>query len=184
MFPTILPTLSAPNLFLRPLGEADIPAWFARATDVESALLAGDPVPASIAEGAAWLARHRERFQAKTALRWAIVVPGIAESVGTIGLILPAPGARTASLGFVLGRGYWGQGFGSAAARLVTGYALETLGFTALEAEALRRNAASRRILEKLGFRHLRALPPDPHDQEEADLYALLNPAHSRSSSP
>ena len=183
-FPTTHPTLTTPTLLLRPLTEADIPAWFARATDAESAALAGDPIPASIAEGAHWLARHRQRFQDKTALRWSITNPGTPDSLGTIGLTLPAPGARTASLGFVIARAHWHRGLATEAARAVTAYAFETLGFTALEAEALRRNAPSRRILEKLGFRHLRALPPTAADPEEADLYALLNPLHSPASSP
>ncbi|MFO1493025.1 MAG: GNAT family N-acetyltransferase, partial [Kiritimatiellia bacterium] len=99
-FPAALPVLAAATLHLRALAEADIPDWFARATDADSATLAGDPIPASIAEGPAWLARHRRRFHDRTALRWAIVPgpvapPGSAASIGTIGLTFPHPGAST-----------------------------------------------------------------------------------------
>lgn len=181
-FPATHPSLATPALHLRPLTEADIPAWFARATDADSAALAGDPIPASIAEGEAWLARHRQRFAEQTALRWAIVPADARESAGTIGLALPTPGAATAALGFVIARAHWSRGLASEAASAVIAYAFETLGLAALEAEALRRNAASRRVLAKLGFRHLRAVPPTPADPEEADLYVLA--AHSRASSP
>jgi len=181
-FPTHHPTLATPRLHLRPLTEQDIPAWFARATDAESADLAGDPIPASIAEGAAWLARHRRHFELKAALRWSIIPGHDQDSAGTIGLTLPQPGAPTAALGFVIARAHWNRGLASEAARAVAAYAFGTLGLEALEAEALRRNAASRRVLAKLGFRHLRALPPTPADPEEADLYLLS--AHSFASSP
>lgn len=181
-FPLAHPTLRTPRLLLRPLAEQDIPAWFARATDAESAALAGDPIPASIEEGQAWLARHRQRFAEQTALRWAITPTNATESLGTIGLTLPAPGAATAALGFVIARAHWNRGLASEAARAVIAYAFETLGLEALEAEALRRNAPSRRVLGKLGFRHLRAVPPTPEDPEEADRYVLAS--HSRASSP
>jgi ribosomal-protein-alanine N-acetyltransferase len=61
--------LFAESLHLREQTEAEIPAWFARATDVESADLAGDSIPESIELGAAWLQRHRDRFQQDTANR-------------------------------------------------------------------------------------------------------------------
>lgn len=188
-FPTTHPTLATPRLLLRPLTEADIPAWFARATDAESARLAGDPIPATIAEGQAWLARHRQRFAEQAALRWSITQPPRSESLGTIGLTFappfgPAPGAHTAALGFVIARAHWNHGLASEAARAVTAYAFETLGLAALEAEALRRNTPSRRVLAKLGFRHLRALPPDSNDPDPADLYFLPNPIPPRVKPP
>lgn len=61
-FPEALPDLLGDSLHLRELCEEDIPAWFARASDIESADLAGDPVPESIEAGALWLQRQRDLF--------------------------------------------------------------------------------------------------------------------------
>ena len=61
-FPAATPPLVGATLRLRELTEDDIPSWFECATDRESADLAGDPVPSSSDEGAAWLQRHRARF--------------------------------------------------------------------------------------------------------------------------
>jgi hypothetical protein len=58
-FPATVPDLFAESLQLCELTEADIPAWFARATDVESADLAGDSIPESIEMGAVWPQPHR-----------------------------------------------------------------------------------------------------------------------------
>lgn len=174
-FPTSIPLLGDARVCLRALCEADVPAWFARATDAESADLAGDPVPESIAAGVAWLQRQRDRLRDRTGLRWAIVPRNEEQSVGTVGLSL-RPGRDIADLGIVVGRAHWGKGLGTSAARLVCDYALHELGVEAVEAEVLQRNLASVRLLEKAGFTRLREVRGSSDaggDPEDCYLYAL-----------
>ncbi len=179
-FPSAVPTLVGDHVSLRALSEADIPAWFARATDIESADLAGDPVPASIEEGAGWLQMHRDRFRDRAGIRWAIVPYGSTESVGTIGLNITSAADRVAEVGYVIGRAHWGRGICTAAGRLVTEYGFESLGLAEIRAEVLQRNPASIRVLEKLGFRLDREAPGDPQsggDDEDCYIYALAREA-------
>jgi ribosomal-protein-alanine N-acetyltransferase len=175
-FPSAVPTLLGDTLYLRELTEGDVPAWFERASDAESAMLAGDPIPESVEMGVHWLERHRERFRQQTALRWAIVPNGSTESVGTIGLTITSKEERVAELGIVIGRAYWGKGIGTCAVRLVVDYAFSTLCLAEIQAEVLQRNLASRRVFEKVGFQLLRMIPGDPHsdtDFEDCFLFAL-----------
>jgi ribosomal-protein-alanine N-acetyltransferase len=175
-FPDAVPALFTDMLYLRELTKDDVPAWFERASDPESAVLAGDPIPESIEMGVQWLRRHRERFRQQAGIRWAIVPKGSTDSVGTIGLDITSREKRIAELGIVIGRAYWGQGIGTSAAHLVTGYAFGTLGLAEIQAEALQRNLASRRLLERIGFRLLRTIPGDPHsetDFEDCFLFVL-----------
>src|SRR5215216_5259451 len=175
-FPDAVPALFADMLYLRELTEDDVPAWFERATDPESAVLAGDPVPESVEMGVQWLQRHRERFRQHAGMRWAIVPKGSTDSVGTIGLTITSKAERRAELGIVIGRADWGKGIGTSAAHLITGYAFNTLGLAEIQAEVLQRNLASRRMLEKVGFRLLRSIPGDPHsdtDFEDCFLFVL-----------
>ncbi|RUW46118.1 N-acetyltransferase, partial [Mesorhizobium sp. M8A.F.Ca.ET.021.01.1.1] len=81
-----VPRLTTPRLVLRAPGERDIPAWFARATDVESASLAGDPVPDDMSAGARWLALSRQRFADGKAIKWSIDQAGFSDAIGTITL--------------------------------------------------------------------------------------------------
>lgn len=172
-FPAVLPTLSDEVVCLRELGEDDIPAWFARATDVESAGLAGDPVPESIAAGATWLQKHRDLFLRKAGLRWAIVPVGSPGSEGTVGLTIAPRVEHHGHLALVVARRSWGKGIGTAAARLAIRYAFTTIGLTEVHAEVLERNPASIRLLEKIGFRRVGVKPPTATEPEELLLYAL-----------
>lgn len=175
-FPDTVPELIGDAVSLREYTEADLPAWFERATDAESAALAGDPIPESMAVGFQLLERGRERFRQQMGIRWAIVPMGSTQSVGSIGLTITSKEAGVAELGFVIGRAHWGRGLGTAAGRLVKGFAFDSLGLAEIRAELLQSNAASRRVLEKLGFR-LEGVIPDFEKSETASedgfLYVL-----------
>ncbi|TPK42261.1 GNAT family N-acetyltransferase [Mesorhizobium sp. B2-5-4] len=166
-----VPRLTTARLVLRAPGERDIPAWFARASDVESASLAGDPVADDISAGKRWLALARQRFADRKAIKWSIDQAGVSEAIGTTTLSF-AIDAKAAALGFVLGRAHWGQGLGSEAAREVIRYAFETLALDHLTAEAAARNVASLRILAKLGFKHIESFV-DESDGEHCERFAL-----------
>jgi len=166
------PRLTTPRLVLRAPSESDIPAWFARATDVESASLAGDPVPDDIDAGERWFARSRQRFADGKAIQWSMDQTGVSDAIGTITLSFDATGARAAALGFVLARARWGHGLGSEAAREVLRYAFETLELEQVTAEAATRNFASLRILAKLGFKHIESFI-DESDGERCERFAL-----------
>ncbi len=175
-FPDAVPELFRDTVFLREIMEVDIPAWFERASDPESAVLAGDPIPESIEMGFEWLHGHRERFRQQTGIRWAIVPNSAASSVGTIGLTITAKEEQIAELGIVIGRAFWGKGIGTSAAALVTDYAFNVLGLAEIQAQVLQRNRASIRLLERVGFQLRRAMPGDPRsetDSEDLFLYVL-----------
>ena len=176
-FPTTVPQLFGDQVHLRELTESDNPSRYSRATDAESADLAGDPIPASIAEGVAWLQRHRERFRAETAIRWSIVLPAENESIGTVGFSVTSRERRVGEIGIVVGRAYWNRGIGTAAARLALGYGLSKLGLQEIQAEGLQRSHSSVRLLEKLGFQRVRTVPAAESTDGEALFHYCLRAA-------
>jgi len=174
-FPTTVPRLEDNAITLRELAEDDIPSWYERATDAESAALAGDPIPESPAMGFAWLERSRERFRRQEAIRWAIVPHDASRSIGSIGLTIASREERTAALGLVIGRAHWGKGMGTAATALVARYAFDILGLTEIGAELLHSNLASKRMLEKSGFRLQCEIPEfDRTDDGFVDGYRFV----------
>ncbi|HUA15410.1 MAG TPA: GNAT family N-acetyltransferase [Verrucomicrobiae bacterium] len=84
---------------------------------------------------------------------WPIFVLKGDEFAGCAGLRPYAPEKGIYELGFHIRRQSWGHGFAKEAGRAVVKYAFDTLRTGALFAGHHPSNAASRRVLEKLGFR-------------------------------
>lgn len=80
------------------------------------------------------------------------------EFAGTVTLTIPSP--RSGFLFYWIGADFWGRGIASEAVRLVTQYA-RSLRIQGLTAGLLVRNRASRRVLEKNGFRVAREFVND-----------------------
>lgn len=167
--PKSVPVLRTARLVLRPPEELDIPAWYERATDREAAFMAGDPIPENIDMGTAWLARSRERAATGERYLWSIDLANRVQSIGTVGLTLSEPG-----ISFVIGRAYWGHGYATEAAREVLRYGFEVMGLTAVGSEFVVSNIGSRRVHEKLGFRHVENFV-DESDGAECERHVLVS---------
>lgn len=57
-----------------------------------------------------------------------------------------------AEVGFWIGKPYWNRGYATAGTRRLLAFAFEELGLEKVFARPLKRNAPSRRVLDKLGF--------------------------------
>ena len=62
------------------------------------------------------------------------------------------PDYRSATLGYCLDDSAWGQGLATEAAGALLRWAFDTLDLNRVQSDADTRNAASARVLEKLGF--------------------------------
>ena len=81
--------------------------------------------------------------------------------MGMAGLF-PDPAAPNGQIGYYLGPSFWGEGYATEAAGRLTRYAFENLGVDCLVAHVFTGNAASMRVLAKLGYR--------PAGETERDL--------------
>jgi 8-oxo-dGTP diphosphatase len=73
--------------------------------------------------------------------------------VGAIGL---QTAQAAAEIGYWLGREFWGSGYATEGVAAVLNFARSTLSVRRVEARVFVENAASARVLEKLGFERLR----------------------------
>ena len=127
------------------------------------ALLAGEyqvaettafiPHPYPQGAAAAWIATHDAAAAAGAEYTYAITDHG-GLVVGAIGL-RPLRGERE-SIGYWVGRPFWGRGYATAAAQAIIVLAFELLDLENVTASHLVRNAASGRVMEKCGMRLLR----------------------------
>jgi RimJ/RimL family protein N-acetyltransferase len=143
--------LETRRLWLRWPQAADAPALGELAGDWDVARMTANlPHPYRREDADHFIGRSREDNARGAALLFALTLKSLARQ--TIGVIGIEPSDFGPKLGYWLGRPYWGRGLASeAAAAVVDAFFLVTprdeLGATVLE-----ENAASRGVLENLGF--------------------------------
>jgi ribosomal-protein-alanine N-acetyltransferase len=84
------------------------------------------------------------------AFTWAVTLPD-GTGIGSAGLEVTSRGNLRASFGYMLGPGWWGQGYATEVAEALVAFA-QTLGMHRVEATCHPDNAASARVLEKAGL--------------------------------
>lgn len=173
MLPT--PTLTTERLLLRPFGEADAEPLWALHSDAQVLRYWDSPPWTDPKRADRFLATCRRLAEEGSGAR--VVVERDGAFLGWVGLSDWNPEHRSVRLGFVLGADASGRGYATEAARALLGWAFATLPLHRVQAEADTRNAASARVLEKLGFVHEGTLREDCIvDGEVSDsfVYGLL----------
>lgn len=100
----------------------------------------------------AWLARSRTQTESGRGLQFVIVDKATAALVGTCLLFRHEEPHASAELGYALGHAFWGQGMMHEALVGLISCAFGAWGLRRLEAQVNTANAASNRVLARLGF--------------------------------
>ena len=143
--------LETKRLILRPWEEADAEECYRYAKDPLVGPAAGWPVHTSIENS-----RQVIRNVLMVPETYAIVLKETGLPVGSIGLHHSdlAKGEEEAELGYWIGVPYWGQGLVPEAAREVLRHAFEDLHLERVWCAYYDGNEKSKKVQEKLGFRH------------------------------
>jgi len=153
-------TLSDGEIRLRPLRLRDAPAWIeSRKVNVEwlreweATPPDGEPnVPTSAATFVVMTRRLRHDARAGRGLPFVIEVDGaFAGQINVSGLTRGS--LHSASLGYWIDRRFAGRGAMPTAVALVTDHCFRVVGLHRIEVNIRPENVASRRVVEKLGFR-------------------------------
>jgi [ribosomal protein S5]-alanine N-acetyltransferase len=152
--------LTTARLGFRCWSPEDLPLALALWGDPETTRLIGGPLlPQQIEEK---LSREIASMNGHKVQYWPLFLGGTGEFTGCGGLRPYKLEDRVYELGFHFLPAYWGQGLAVEAGRAVITYAFTSLGANALFAGHHPANAASRRLIEKLGFifTHEELYPP------------------------
>lgn len=148
------PELTTERLRLRPFLVTDAEAVSALAGDQEVARnTLNIPHPYDREHAEEWIASHRDQYERREAVTYAVTRTDDGALVGAVGLIMDGEN-DSAELGYWIGRDHWGNGFATEAARAVVEWAFRSLELHRIHASHFPRNPASGRVLEKLGMRH------------------------------
>ena len=130
------------------------------------------PYPRAAADG--WIASVAVRRQLGEVLAY-VICDRQSEAVMGVMSLTQFKGDE-ANLAYWLGEPFWGNGFCTEAGEAVTQLALGPLGLTELVARRLERNAASGRVLVRLGFQPTVLEPGDHRGTEEIFQLYVLRP--------
>lgn len=146
------PTLHTARLRLRPFTEADTDSIFALHSNPHVLRYWDAPPWKQRAQAERFVVACRRMEQEGNGARLAIERAVDAHFVGWCSLTKWNIDYRSARLGYCLDDSTWRQGFATEAAGAMVQWAFDTLDLNRIQAETDTRNAASRRVREKLRF--------------------------------
>ena len=144
--------LSDDMLRMRAFEPADSAAVFELAGAWEIAENTFVPHPYSRADADDFVKRVRQQWSAAEAYVFAILDKASGEIVGAMG-IHPEAQHNSATIGYWIGKPYWGRGIATAALRLLIRFGFEQLQLNRIEAGHLAHNMASGRVMQKADMR-------------------------------
>ncbi|MEP0545352.1 MAG: GNAT family N-acetyltransferase [Rhodothermales bacterium] len=152
LFGDRLPDLDAERVRLRHPRPTDADAVFAIFGDERAMRYWSHEAFETPTQAVEYLRSIDEGFAERTLYQWAITEPGADELIGTVTLTGYSERNRRMELGYMLSPSKWGRGLAGEAVRAVLRFGFERIGLHRVEAELDPRNAASARLLERLGF--------------------------------
>jgi RimJ/RimL family protein N-acetyltransferase len=166
--------LETKRLILRNWTLEDAPKLFEICADAEVMKYLGMGKPYETIEQANDFLRWAENYQKENGFcRWAVLLKKDEEIIGSCGFASPH-GTEEIELGYLLAKKFWGKGFATEATRACLQYGFEQLKFNETIAITDLENAASQKVLEKIGFTK-RGI--EKYDGEDNLIYVAKNPA-------
>ncbi len=156
--------LETPRLRLRRFTEADVDDIWPVVSDPEFPRMMSWAAHADRSETLGFLRAVNRSFEQNTGVVWAI--EHAQRVIGSVGLesmafVRQAWRVDRAELGYWLATEHWNQGLMTEAADAVMRCAFQTIGLHKVTVGCFAENAASRRVIEKLGFRYVGRLEDD-----------------------
>jgi RimJ/RimL family protein N-acetyltransferase len=145
--------LLTPRLKLRWMDAGDAEAHYAVFSDPEVARYWSSGPWTALDQSRDHIAATQAAYADGSGMRLGIELRESGALIGNAGLHHFVDGSRRCELGYALARAHWGCGYVSEALRALLDYGFTALDLNRVEADIDPRNAASARVLEKLGFR-------------------------------
>jgi RimJ/RimL family protein N-acetyltransferase len=148
--------LETPRLILRPFEDRDAVIFAAYRSDPEVAHYQGWEAPYSLEQAEEFVSEMNNRAPGVPGEWFQVAIARKEDGlfIGDCVFKRLADEPRVAEIGYTLARGYQRQGYASEAIHALLDYLFGSFGLHRVLANCDPKNAASIRLLEKLGFRH------------------------------
>jgi [ribosomal protein S5]-alanine N-acetyltransferase len=146
------PVLQTARLRLRPFASSDADAIYALQSNARVLRYCDSPPCTERSRAEAFLAGCRKMEEEGSGARFAIETHNDKAFVGWCSAFRWNPDYRSLGIGYCFDEPVWGRGYATEAVRAMLQWAYTTLDLNRVEAELDTRNAASAKVLQKLGF--------------------------------
>lgn len=173
------PVLETERCTLRAVTHDDAPDIFHIMSDARVTRYIGQQPMDSPEKAVERVRMFQKLFDEQTAIPWAVASREHGQLIGTcVFWNIDRPNFR-AEIGYILSPQWWGKGLMAEAVTAALIFGFTTMGLHSVEAQMDPENAASRRLLEKLGFvqeGHFREYYYDPAEGRFTDkaVFSLL----------
>jgi RimJ/RimL family protein N-acetyltransferase len=185
--PLSTPTLHTVRLLLRPFKDSDANALFALHSNAYVLRYWDAPPWNEPVRAERFITACRQIAEAGTGTRLAVDRVSDGAFIGWCSLTRWNRDYRSASMGYCFDDAAWGHGYATEAAWALLQWAFDALEMNRVQAETDTRNAASARVLEKLGFVREGTLREDcvvSGEVSDSWVYGLIRREWQSSSEP
>ncbi len=161
------------RLIVRYLQDDDFEAFHALCSDPEIVEYMGDGKPLTAEQTRQWIQISQNNYQNHDYGCFAILSRQNGEMIGFGGLIYP-PGSTQVEIIYAFKEAYWGKGLASEFAYKMIETGFQRWKLPRIEASIDPNNAASLRVVQKLGMTHVRSDLDE--NQLPTEFYAIDNP--------
>lgn len=151
LWPSQIPEIRTKRLLLRKLTSQDLNDIFAYSSDPDVARYLRFVEHKSIADAEAFLEVLMNSYKNNMDFIWGIESVDMQRLIGSCRLICESK-HRSAEIGYVITKQWWGRGFAAEAIKGITEYVFANTGLNRIEGKCIVENAPSSRVLEKCGF--------------------------------
>ncbi|MDR9856260.1 GNAT family N-acetyltransferase [Paenibacillus sp. VCA1] len=149
----MFPELETERLILREITKEDTESIFACFSNGEAMRYYGQDAFEHREQAERLIGFFADSYREKRGIRWGIERKDAPGLIGTVGFNAWSPKHRRAEIGYEIHPDHWRKGYASEAVACILAYGFEALSLARIGAVVYTENAASSRMLIKLGFR-------------------------------
>lgn len=145
------------------------------------------PTHKNVNETRSILAGWVERYSDPAFYNWVIVLKEIGEPIGSLSVVKYDEKTASATIGWCMGKRWWGQRIMPEAARAVLQYLFEEIGFNRIAAQHDKENPKSGRVMQKIGMTRegtLRASGKNNQGIVDEVYYSILKEEYEKKQAP
>jgi [ribosomal protein S5]-alanine N-acetyltransferase len=183
---SFFPEIETTRLRIRPVSQSDLSSLLAVNGDDSVTRYLPYSSWQDMADAEAWYGRIMALQEKGDTFQFVMTLRDHNDAIGTCLLFRLAEQSARAEIGYALGRDHWGKGYALEAMSALIDRAFSDLSLHRLEAEIDPRNAASAKVLGRMGFVKeglLRERWRLKGETTDSALYGLLRPEWARPAS-